>query len=118
MCKRGEVESFFYTSSQVDPIELKEFLLHRYHSIDFLNNMDLVEFIDFIKLAKSREKEEKLYIQWCNMLPTMVKYMTFDEFMDTMTCRNVDTRPTDVIIAEIEELHRQKGGKTNGIGNI
>lgn len=47
-------------------------------------------------------------MQWCGMLPSLVKYMSFDEFYDQMTGANIDLRPTEEIIKELEELHHGK----------
>lgn len=73
--------------------------------------MDLFEFIELVNLAREKEREEKLFRQWCCMLPSMNKYIAFDEFVDLMTGRNIDMRPAEEIIAEIEELHAKKGMK-------
>lgn len=72
--------------------------------------MELDEFVRFINLAREKDFEDKLYQQWCAMLPQMNKYMAFGEFKDLMTGANIDMRPTEEIIAEIEALHEQKGG--------
>lgn len=71
--------------------------------------MDITEFAEFVKMAKEKDQEERIYQQWCAMLPTMNEYKSFGEFKDILTGANLDLRPADVIIAEIEELHRKKG---------
>jgi hypothetical protein len=105
------VEGFFYTCCQVDTIELKELLLRRYHSLDFIEEMELIEFVEFVNLARNKENEDKLWQQWCAMLPQFLEYKTFESFKDDMTGANIDMRPADVIIKEIEELHK---GVSNG----
>jgi len=99
---------FFYACGFFDSVELKELILKRYHTLDFINDMDLSEFLEFVVLAKTKERDERIYMQWCAMLPSLSEYKTFDEFIDLITGANIDMRPTEVIIAEIESLH-QKG---------
>lgn len=111
------MESFFLAGGSFDEIEIKELLLRRYHTLDFVEEFELLEFIEFINKAREKDLEDKLYMQWCAMLPQMNKYMPFKEFSDIMTGANIDTRPAEVIIKEIEDLHR-KEGVTVGIGNI
>lgn len=105
------MESFFWESSFLDEVEIKELLLRRYHTLAFIQEVDLFEFIDFVNLARKKDKEEKLYIQWCAMLPQFNQYVKFEEFMDMMTGSNIDMRPAEEIIKEIEELHAMKGGE-------
>ncbi len=79
-----------------------------------MNDMTVQEFSDFYKVAQEKEKEDKLYLQWCAMLPQMSKYMKFSDFYDHMTGRNIDTRSTEVILAEIEEIHRKAKEQKDG----
>ena len=112
------MEGFFYTCGSFDSeAELRELLLRRYHSFNILNEMSIVEFAEFVIYAKLREKEERIYMQWCAMLPTLNKYMSFEQFRAMITGENVDMRPAEEIMDEIEELHRRKGG-TDGIRDI
>lgn len=46
---------------------------------------------------------------YCGMLPPLMKFMTFDEFYDTMTGKNIDFRPDDEILAEAEAIRRNNG---------
>lgn len=91
-----------------------ELLLRRYHTISFLEQMPVENFISFLNLAIKKELEDQLYLQWCAMLPQMGKYMTFSEFYDKLTGKNIDRRSTEDIIAEIEELHKGIRSKDNG----
>lgn len=103
------MEKFFQVCSFFDEeIEIKELLLRRYHTLSFINDMDVIEFAEFCGLAKKKEREERMYMQWCAMLPTLREYMTFEEFRDMQTGANIDTRPAAVIIAEIKEAHEGK----------
>ena len=59
-----------------------------------------------------KEQEERLHSQWVTMLPKMstkeLKYVSFNEYVDQCTGRNIDTRTSEEIIAELEELHGMK----------
>lgn len=73
-----------------------------------METMDVEIFVKFYQKAIDKDREEKIYIQWCAMLPQMSKYMAFNEFMDKVTGRNIDQRPTEVILQELEELKKER----------
>ncbi len=100
------MEKFFSTCGATDETELTDLLLRRYHTIEFIENMDLNSFCSFVKLAKKKDFEERLYMQWCGMLPRFEEYMSWNEFYDKMTGANIDLRPANEIISEIERLHK------------
>lgn len=111
------MEKFFLCGSFFEGVELKELLLRRYHSLDFVNDMELMEFLEFIQLAREKDLEERLYQQWCAMLPEFAEYIVFDEFKDMMTGKKVDMRPKEEIMEEIKTLHA-KEGESNGTRDI
>ena len=78
--------------------------------------MDPDTFIEMIEIALEKEREERAHKQWSAMLPFMslgmLEYISFEEYIEKLSGKNVDMRPASEIIAEIEELH-QKGGKVN-----
>ena len=83
----------------------------RYGSIDFVMGMDVDEFFDLVDLAIEKEEEQKLHKQWCSMLPfmslKMLEYISFPEYIDKCSGKNIDIRPTHEIIAEIEATHQE-----------
>lgn len=104
------MEEFFLIGCQIDEIEIKELLLRRYHTLDFVKTMELDEFCSFLILAIEKEKKDQVEKQYLALLPILTlrgKYMPFDEFYNTMTGANVDWRSTDEIIAEIDALHER-----------
>lgn len=103
------MEKFFLASSFFDEIELKELLIRRYGSLDFINEFELIEFCRFIAYAKEKEREDRYYMQWCAMIPQFREYISFDDFLDRITGRNIDMRPAEDIIAEIKQLHGLEG---------
>lgn len=75
--------------------------------MSFINDFSLKEFCDFAILAIKKESEDRIERQWLAMLPNMVKYVRFEEFRDLVTGANIDLRPVDEIIAEIDAKHKQ-----------
>lgn len=80
--------------------------------------MDVSRFIDFVLMAKVQERREQIQRQWTAMLPLMsiqyLKYMPFEEYYEKCTGANIDLRPVDEIIADIEETHRKAHEKKEG----
>lgn len=99
------MEGFFLCCSSFNEIELKELLLRRYHSLSFIDDMDLLEFVEFCNLARRKEDDDKLYLRWCIWICHTTEPCSFNEFADKITGRNIDTRSTDEIIAEINAAH-------------
>ena len=110
------MEGFFRLCSQFDSErQVIELLLRRYSNIDYILNMDFVDFCEFVEYAQDKEKEEGYKAEWNALYPFMIikvmKYVSFKEYVDICTGANIDTRPAGEIIAEIEELHKNaKGG--------
>ena len=79
--------------------------------------MDIGEFCDFLILAITQNKKEKIYTLYASLLPYMIqtgRYKPFEEFYDDWTGANIDWRPAEEILRESEEILR----KQNGDGNI
>lgn len=78
-------------------------LLHRYSNIDYILRMPFRAGASLLKRAKAQDKEDRLFMQWCAWLPYMNddRPKTFEEYADLCTGRNIDTRPTSDILAEL-----------------
>lgn len=61
----------------------------------------------------NKQKEEELKEEWLSIYPfmcmKMLKFMSFKDYSEQRQGKNIDLRPAEEIIKEIEELHR-KGG--------
>lgn len=73
--------------------------------------------------AQEKERDERFYRQWLVQLPFMNEenYISFADYVDRLTGKNIDTRPAEVILAEIDEIEKEfteKGGGEDGDGNI
>lgn len=70
-------------------------------------------------IAKAIEKdhEERAFRMWTVQLPYMSKddFVPFKEYLDRLTGKNIDRRPTLEILAELEEVEKRlKGGAADG----
>lgn len=78
------------------------------------DDMDLTEFCELCEYIQNKDRDDRLRDEWHSVLPYMLmkqlKFMSFDEYKDARTGANIDMRPADEIIAEIEELHRSAKG--------
>lgn len=75
--------------------------------------MDAFEFINVIQKSHEKDAEEFLMQQYNVLLPMMIrkeiKYESLEKYMDERMKKNVDNRPVDDIIEEIEKAHRRAG---------
>ena len=104
------MEEFFLIGCQIDEIKLIDLVLRRYHSLDCMEVLSVDQFIKLLLVAIESEAKEKYRQEWKALLPVMVfanKYMTFNEYYDTCTGKNVDLRPVEDIIAEIDRKHAE-----------
>lgn len=74
--------------------------------------MPIDDFCRFVKVGRDAEQEEQLRAQWVSMLPLMsikqLKYMSFEDYKAQCLGENIDQRPADEIIKELENLHGHK----------
>jgi len=88
-------------------------LLHRYHNIEFILQLDANTGAPLILEALEKEREERIFQQWTAQLPIMAysgKYVSFADYKDRVTGANIDRRPTAEILAELEEVERELNG--------
>lgn len=102
------MEEFFYIGSVIKSEEVRELLLRRYHSIDFLDEMSLDEFVDFYIYAKRKERDELIYAQWIARLPQFSeqKFMNYAFFKNLITGEGIDKRSAEEILEEAEEIEK------------
>jgi len=74
--------------------------------------MSIREFAKFYKVAKDKEVREQNYIAYCHYLPYMDKktFISFDDYHKRCTGENIDTRPAEEIMAEVEAIRREING--------
>ncbi len=65
------------------------------------------EYIEFIVLALTKERQDEVKGIYHALLPVMAlrgKFMTFEQFFDKMTGADIDLRSADDILKESEEI--------------
>ena len=70
-------------------------------------NMPLNEGSYYCRQLLDEVLNERLYAQWLAYLPMLIqsnKFMSFAQFKDEMTGANIDTRPAEEILAEVEDI--------------
>ena len=72
--------------------------------------MEVSDFLLFLQKAREKEREEQIRMQWVQFLPYMDKasYVSFEEYYDRCTGRNIDTRSVEEIVSELEAVHGKK----------
>lgn len=111
------MEEFFRLGCQVDEVKLIDLVLRRYHTLDVLEVLSLEQFVKLVLMALEEESKEKYRAEWLSLLPCMVftnHYMTFEQYYDTVTGKNIDLRPVDEIIAEIDRKHAEAKESKDG----
>lgn len=103
------MESFFRTCSGINEEEIIDLLLSRYGNIDYILQLDIDSAARIIAKAREKEKEKRIFAQWVVQLPHMTKenYISFDDYFDKVTGRNIDNRPISECMAEIEEIKKK-----------
>lgn len=103
------MEKFFQTCNGIDEEEIIDLLLHRYGNLEYIMQSDIETALRIIDKAKEKEKENRYFLQWVVQLPNMGKenFVSFEEYMNRVTGRNIDKRPVYECMAEIEEIKKK-----------
>lgn len=62
--------------------------------------------------AVEKDKDDRIFLQWIAQLPAMAlagNAMSLQEYKDQVTGANIDSRPTSVILAELDEVEKSFG---------
>lgn len=102
------MEGFFRLCKEIDETELIDLLLHRYGNLEYIMQLDINTALHVIEKAKEKEKENRYFLQWVVQLPNMTQenYMSFEEYVDKVTGRNIDKRPVYECMQELEEIKK------------
>ena len=107
------MEEFFRLGCQIDEVKLIDLVLRRYHSLDALKVLDISQTLKLLTMAIEEETKDRYRSEWTALLPVMVfanHYMTFEQYYETCTGQNIDNRPVEEIIAEIDRKHAEVRG--------
>lgn len=111
------MEEFFRLGCQVDEVKLIDLVLRRYHTLDVLEVLSLEQFVKLVLMALEEESKEKYRAEWLSLLPCMIftnHYMTFEQYYETVTGANIDMRPAEEIMAEIDRKHAEAKESKDG----
>ena len=75
--------------------------------------LDIVLLADLVRQINDKNDEEKIFRQWLAILPVMwagfAKFIEFDDFKARLSGTDIDTRPTEDILADAEEVKKYIG---------
>lgn len=79
-------------------------------------DLDVVWLHRMNRKAKEEIEKEQIRAQWTAMLPMMsaniLKYMTWEDYYDQASGRDIDLRPASEILAEVQQIREDmKKGK-------
>lgn len=73
--------------------------------------LDFDDAVDFIVLAKNKELEERLFMQWVVQLPWMSSdddsLISFEDYRDRLTGKSICTKSRAEILAECLEIEAE-----------
>lgn len=106
------MERFFRESAEAESEEeLIDFAASRYSDVNYVLSLPYECGMAVIKKGREKEEERRLFDQWVQFLPGMsmkyFDYVPFEAYRDNCTGANLDMRPVEVIMAEIEQLHKE-----------
>ena len=103
------MERFFRLCQEVNEEEIIDLLLHRYGNLEYIMQLDINTAIRIIDKAREKEQENRYFLQWVVQLPHMTKesYLSFDDYVDRVTGRNIDNRPVYECMKELEEIKKK-----------
>lgn len=87
-------------------------MLTRYGSTAPLDGLPATVGVGLLFKAHEEQVRDRIRDEWVSLLPWMqsghLKLIQFDEYFDQRTGRNIDRRPAEEIIAELERLHGRR----------
>lgn len=81
-------------------------------------NLDFDDAVEFIVLAKNKELEDRLFMQWVVQLPWMSSeddsYISFEDYRDRLTGKSICMKSKAEILAESLKIEAAARGEKNG----
>lgn len=102
------MEKFFRLCKEIDETELIDLLLHRYGNLEYIMQLDIETALKVIEKAREKEKENRYFLQWVVQLPNMTDetFLSFNDYVNRVTGKNIDKRPVYECMKEIEEIKK------------
>lgn len=85
-------------------------LLHRYHNIEYILELDAETGLALIRRAKAQTQDDRIWLQWAIQLPVMGlggNALSLKDYRDQATGSNIDLRPTAAILHEVNEIEQE-----------
>lgn len=85
-------------------------MLHRYGDVGYIMNLDVEIGIRLICKAKEKDRDDRIFAQWAAQLPVMAlsgNTVSFQDYKDFLTGANIDVRPTEVLLKEVNEIEKE-----------
>lgn len=81
--------------------------------------LDVETGLELIAKAMEQERDERIFQQWAAQLSSMAfsgVYVSFADYKDRVTGKNIDRRSTAEILRDLEDVERelQEGGAADG----
>ena len=78
-----------------------------------MEEVDIRTLADVLKVAVEKTRRDTVYAEWVAIQPFMIlewlKFMSFDDYYTRRTGGDIDVRPAEEILAEVEEIKKWVG---------
>jgi hypothetical protein len=92
-----------------------DLLLSRYHSMDFILQMDLIEGLELYRKAREKRNDERLYQAWVSLYPHFSKenFISWEDYKNRHSQVKVPTvkKSAAELIAEAADIKKQIEGR-------
>jgi hypothetical protein len=92
-----------------------DLLLSRYHNIDFVMHLDLIDGLELYAKARKKRQEERLYQAWVSLYPHFDKdnFISWEDYRDRHNQMKlpVSRKSAEELIAEAADIKRQIEGR-------
>ena len=76
-------------------------------------NLDILEFLQFVKKALEKREEERLWNMWVSVYPSMDKksFIQFNDFYEKQRTKKVENtqKTKEEMLSEVEEIRKMAG---------
>lgn len=82
-------------------------------TLSYIESMSIMEIVPLIRMASQKEQDKQIREQWLMLLPLMqmnvIKYVSLEDYKVKVSGGDIDTRPAEEILAEVDEIRKQMG---------
>lgn len=92
-----------------------DLLLSRYHNIDFVMRLDLVDGLELYAKAREKRRDDRLYQAWVSLYPHFGKdnFVSWENYRDRHTTVQIPVvkKSVEELIAEAADIKKQIEGR-------